>query len=308
MDVNVKEDEIKHEVVAAYNEVLRKLKLVKNDMTDEEKIVEEELKEQQEMIAQVVLETPDDLVRNLSDLKLQISRSLEVIKSKLLPQYEKFHTLRQAIDFSERELNELYNIKVNINTLNALLGAQKEKQEAFEIEISERRRQFDMEMAEQERARLQEEHDYITKRDAARKIDMEQYENHKREAERELEEKRRNLEDEFEAREARLAARESEHQKMKHREAQITAREQEFKQLKERAMRYPEELRQAVQQAEQSVREQIVRKYEYEARLAQIEIDSERKMYQQKISALEEQIEQYKTLKQMFSEPSANEE
>lgn len=302
MDVNLKENDMKEEVVAAYNEVLRKLKVVKSDMSEEEEAHQQQVEEKLHIIENIHNETADDLVRNLTDLKYNISRSLEEVKNKLLPQYEKFHMLRQAIEFSQKELDELYEIKVNIHTLNALLVAQTETKEAFELEMAERRNLFEDEMSQKERAYRQEEHQYVTKRDATRKMEQEQFELKKKEFEHELAEKRSALEEEFEAREARIAARESEHQKLKHREAQITAREHEYKQLKERSMRYPEELRQAVQQAEQTVRDQLIRKYEYDARLMQIEIESDRKMYQQKIAALEEQIEQYKTLKQIFAE------
>lgn len=302
MDANLKDDEMKDEVVAAYNEVLRKLKVVKSDATADDMEESVQQKTELQLVENLSQETTDDFVHQITDLKSHISRSLDDLKNRLLPQYEKFHMLREAITFSESELDELYEIKVNVQSLSALLAAQKESREAYEVEMAERRKKFEDEMAQKEKAYRQEEHEYLTKRDATRRLEQEQFELKRQELEHELEEKKRTLEEEFEAREARIAARESEHQKLKHREAQITAREHEYKQLKERSIRYPEELRQAVATAEQTTRDQLVRKYEYDARLMQIEIESERKMYQQKISALEEQIDQYKSLKQMFSQ------
>jgi hypothetical protein len=309
----VKDNEIKEEVVAAYNEVLRKLTVAKPIPADEDEREQQEVQERQEekaaqekahVIDVASKETPDELVRNLSDLKLFVSKSLDEIKTKLLPEYEKFFTLRQAIAFSEAELKELNGIKVNAHTLTALMQTQKEKIANFERDVAERKRIFVQEKLQMERERQKEESDYATKLHAVREADQEQYRIAKRDAEQSLAAQRAAFEEECESREARLSAREKEHQQVREREAWIIAREQEYQQLKEKVGYHPEELRLAVQKVERNVVDQLTRKYEYDAKLSQIELESERKMYQQKIAALEEQIEQYKTLKQLFNQSS----
>ncbi len=293
------ENEIKNEVIAAYNNVLRKLK--RKDPIEEKKI-EDAAIEEKRIIDFASKETSDELVKNLGDLKLFISKSIDEIKSKLLPYYEKFYTLRYAVEFSDRQLQERYNIEVAADTLASLLTAQREERVTFEKEMTEQRRNFEMERAQYERERQQEESEYNFKRDSARKMDQEQYEAAKFEFEQQMLTKRKTAEEEFELREARLAARENEHQQLREREAHITAREKEYQQLKEKSARYPEELRNAVQRAEEAVFEKLTRKYEYDAKLTHIELESERKLYQQKITALEEQIEKYKSLKKLYSQ------
>jgi hypothetical protein len=167
-------------------------------------------------------------------------------------------------------------------------------------EMTERRRNFENEKIQMEKERAREQSEYAQKRDTNRKRDQEQYEIDKRALYQELMENRRALEEDFEAREAGLAARENEHQQLKEREVRILAREQEYAQMKEKELRFPEELRNAVLKAETAIRETLTRESEYRTKLIQIESDSERNLMLQRISALEQQIEQYKTLKELF--------
>lgn len=305
---NIKSNLIKQEVVSAYNEVLRKLKETTSAL-DVDPHQEQIAHEKQQIVETILHETPDELVKNMNDLKHLIGKTLDDIKQRLLPEYEKFFTVRKAIAFSEAELKELYHIKVSAGSLTALVQAQKEKMLAHENEITASRKAFVQEKLKMAKDLEKEEADYIIKRDAARKLDNEKYENSKREVEKALAEKRAAFEEEFESREARIAAREKDHQQLKEREAWILARDQEYHQLKERATYHAEELRLAVQKVERAAVDKLTSKYEYEAKLMHIEIESDRKMYQQKIATLEEQIAQYKSLKQLFgNQPAISEE
>jgi hypothetical protein len=297
----IKDTEIKQEVVAAYTEVLRKLKIVKGTTKTEEDVHEEEIREEENNLIELAAnETSDDLVKNISDLKLQICKTLDEIKNRLLPEYEKFATLRQAIELSKRQLKDTHDIEANAHSLGILLLAQKEKAAAFNQEIMEYRIGFENEKKTNDRERRNEENEYLLKRESTRKKDQEQYKNRYQELEDELMNRRQVFEEECEAREIRLVTREKEHQQLKEREAWITAREQEYQQLKESAAQFPEELRNKVLEAESKITERLTKKIEYDLRLLRIESESKEKLYQQKINALEEQIEQYKSLKQLY--------
>lgn len=306
---NKHEMQVKEEVVSAYNEVLRKLTIVKDNATPEERMEameeEEVVLENIRIIDGFMQESPEELVKNITDLKVFVSKELKMLEEKLLPYYERFHNLRRAIDFSEKELKEHHHIKTNINTLTALITAHKEKMAAFEDERAAYKKQFEEEKALSKKNRMQEEEEYLLKRNAKRKLEQQQYEVKRHDLDRELSTRRAAFEEEASTREARLVARENEHQQLKEREARIIAREQEYDELKTQVQTFPEELRTAVERVERSITDQLTRKYGYEVKLAQIELESERKLYQQKLSALTEQIEQYKMLKQQFTqEPS----
>lgn len=323
-------EEVRKGVIVAYQEVMNKLKLMKDEHAEAHQAGEhgaenvvnmdgvaienhddalvtplnydnEDSAIQDAVIELASRESVDELAKNLTELRFFVTKCLDDIKIKLTAEYEKFYTLRQAIAYSKDELSNLYDIKVNVNTLSILLMTQRERESAFEKELSERKQALENERIQTEKERFREHNEYTQKRDAIRKREQEHYEMEKRSLYHDLLDKRRELEEAFETREASLAAREMEHQQLKEREARILAREQEFAQLKEKEMRYPEELRSAVHKAETTVADQLTRKYEYENKLAQIERESERKLEQQKITALEQQIEQYKKLKELFN-------
>lgn len=308
MDATINEN-VKQEVLNAYNDVMRKLQEPTSAFADDIRHENQLIQERMQMIEPVLQETPDFLVKNMTDLKQLIGRTLDDLKQRLLPEYEKFFTVRKAIALSETELKELYQVKVSAGTLTALVQAHKEKMLAYEAEIADCKKIYAQEKLQMAKDLEKEHADYIIKRDAARKADQEKYENSKREVEKALAQKRAAFEEEFESREARIAAREKEHQQLKERETWILARDQEYHELKERTAYHAEELRLAVQKVERAAIEKLTSKYEYEAKLIHIEIDSERKLYQQRIATLEEQIEQYKSLKHLFAnQPSLAED
>ncbi len=297
-------DQVKQDVVAAYNEVLRKLK---ETSAGQEQIRQEEqiAHEKSPAIEAIVKEPSEELADHLAILKHSLTKTLDNLQERLLPEYEKFFTVRKAIEYSEAELKELHHIKVSAGALTALTQAHKEKMVSYENELVQCRQAFAQEKLKMANELEQEEADYVIKRDAIRKLDHEKYESSKLEVEKALAEKRAAFEEDFISREARIASREKEHQLLKDREAWIIAREQEYHELKEKAAYHAEELRLVVQKAERATADKLTSKYEYEAKLMRIEIESDRKMYQQKIGGLEEQIERYKSLKQLFKETPA---
>lgn len=259
-----KNTDVKNEVLTAYNEVLRKLKVTKK-VTQLEERQEEEKKQ---IVEAAVKETPEVVFRNFSDIKFSINEAISQLEAKMQVESEKLAKLHQVIEIKTRDLAEVNDIKVNVDTLTALMMAQKEKSDEFERELKERKQALEYEL-------LQKRREW----DATR-----------RDLEQEMESKRTVMEEEFKEREARILAREAEYQQLKDREAAIVAREQEYRELKEKVERFPQELQRALQKTEQTVTEHVTLKYEYEAKLAQKEMDAERKVYQQTIAMLEAKI------------------
>ncbi|HEX4045481.1 MAG TPA: hypothetical protein VHZ76_07445 [Gammaproteobacteria bacterium] len=304
----INKTEIKQEsVVDVYNAMLDKLKnaattegapvLPKINKT-EEKIVQEKAR----VITLAAKDTPMDLVREITELKQTITNSLEDVKTRLLPEYERFDVLRKAIAYSEEELKNLYGIKEHAYALEVLLAAQKEKTTRFEEEIRQRKHAFEEERMRAQEEWAQAERNYQEKRDLAREMEKKQAETARSELEEELSAKRLAFKQECEVLRAMLDSRKDEYDRLKNREARIASLEQEYELLKEKVARFPEELQSAIQRTQRVAGEQLERKHEYELKLLQIEISSERNLYEQKIAALEQQIEQYKTLKKLFNQ------
>jgi hypothetical protein len=264
-DATAKNADIRNEVVTAYNEVLRKLKVTKRVTQQEEKMDEEK----KQIVEAFVRETPDTLAKNLIDLKYSINEAIKEIESRMVAEQDKLHQLQRVIDLKNKELLDVNEIKVNVDSFTALVTAQKEKMEEFEREMKERKQALEYEILQKRR----------------------EWDATKRDLELEMDSKRMVLDEEFKEREARILGRELEYQQLKDREATIVAREQEYRELKLKVEeRFPIELQQAVQKTELAVKEHYTLKYEYEAKLAQKEMEAERKVYQQTIAMLEAKI------------------
>lgn len=287
----------KNEILEAYENALHALEEAK-------KFNKQEVKREQEkqtLIANAAQNTANSIVQELADLKLNTVKSLETIENNLLAEHKKLTTLQEAIKFQERDLEDLHQIKMTVNALEALLQAQKQKKEAFEKSMLEETESFEQEIAQkrllwkqeqeqttnawkeqenqQKKLRQREEEDYIYKRDLERKKEQDKYTMQKQALEKELLDKKILLEQEFSKR-----------------EADILAKEQELQSLRLQAAEAPTKLQQAIQNTEKSVTERLQFKYDYESKLAQKEVEGERKLHQQMIGALEAKIKQQEQL------------
>lgn len=291
----------KNEILEAYQEALKQLKDAKRSTKQEEKAIEEK----KEIVLTASNQTTDTIFKNISELKFSLVNALEDIEEKLLTSRKTLTTLQQAIDIQTKELAELHEIKVNADTLAALLSAQKEKSLFFEKDIIERQQQFDQDMSqkrmiwkkEQEeyeavkkdtetqtkKTRQREEDEYLYQRDLLRQKDNDQYIAKKDAQEKELINKRMELEQEFQQRAEKLVS-----------------EEREFALLKEKAEKFPEELQKAIEDTTNTITERLSFKFDYETKLAQKEVEGDRKLHQQMISALEAKVAQLEAqLKQM---------
>lgn len=286
----------KNEILDAYHDVLKKLKESKKINKQEQMAIEEK----KEVVETASKSTTEEIVKNLAELKLALVKSLEEIEERLLTSHKKLVTLQQAIEIQTKELSDIHEIKINADTLTALLMAQKEKTDSFETGMKERQQTLEQEItqkriqwkkeqdefelakkdheAQTKKTRQREEEEYIYQRDLLRQKEKHQYESEKELLEKELTLQRISLEKDFEEREEKL----------------IT-QEQEFKVLKEKAEKFPAELQKAIQETEKSVTERLKFKYDYESKLTQKEVEGERKLYQQMISALEAKVNQLET-------------
>jgi hypothetical protein len=293
----------KNEILEAYHEVLQRLKDSNKPTKQDQKIVDEK----KEILGVSAKETVDGIVKNLAELKLGLNKSVEDIEEKLLSSQKKFSTLQQAIEIQTKDLEEIYEIKVNANSLSALLIAQREKSAFFEKEMKDRQisleqeiaqrklvwkkeqEEFELSRKEQEsnakKVRQREEEEYLYQRDITRQKERDAYLAEKQGLENELSAKRVALEKEF-----------------SEREVKISAQEQELLTLREKAEKAPMDLQKAIQETEKSVTDHLKFKFDYETKLAQKETEGERKLYQQTISSLEAKVAGFELQLQQLSE------
>lgn len=290
---DISEKSKKNEILAAYQELLGQISSCKQESHQEEKKKQQE----QEIVASATAITPERIVKNLADVKVCITQALDSLEQRLEEEYRKLSDLQTAIKFEAANLEELHEIKLNANSLAALLLAQKEYKARFEAEMVESKLKFESEMSEarivwekdqeriqqeqkelkesikKARTREQEEYEYALQLD--RKKDNDTYETKKQVLEKELIEKK-----------------ESTYKEFSERESIIKAQEEDYKQLRVAAERFPKDLEKAIQEAEKRTKENIELSHKYQMDLFTKEIEGERKLNQQIISSLQNKIKE----------------
>src|SRR5438445_5991916 len=140
----ISEKSKKNEIFDAYQELLSKIHETKQVSHQEAK------KKQDETVIVTKASTfkVDKIVANIADVKLSIGQSLDILEQRLITEYRRLSELEEAIDLETKELEELHEIKKNVDTLNALLLAQKEYKNRFEQQIEQQQKAFEAEIIE----------------------------------------------------------------------------------------------------------------------------------------------------------------
>jgi hypothetical protein len=307
MEKEISGKNTKTEILEAYEELLARIKAEKQaDRQTEKKKTEEK-----EIVKTVSENSIEKIVKNTANIKFEIVKSFDSLEEKLIAEHKKLTELQQAINIETKNLEEIFQIKINADSLAALLLAQKEKSRNFEAEITRKQAEFDAEMTQKrvkwereqqdfeqakhekeeqlKKERKREDEEYSYNLQLKRKKDNDAYETRKAELEKELTEKQARIEKE-----------------LAEREININQKEKEFAELKSMVDSFPGRLEKAVKEAENAVRESLELKYRHETDIAAKELEGERKLNEQIISTLKAKIkEQDEIIKQ--STQKANE-
>lgn len=295
------EKSTKTEILEAYNSLLLQ---AKEQKATDQKAVKKET-EEKEVVKSASQNSVEEIVKRLAGLKLEIVKNVDSLEEKLIAEYRRFVELQQAIDVQARSLEEIYGIQTEAESLTALINTQKEKKDAFDVEMERKKTELDVvitetkeqwkkeqeeyEAAKKERdtllkkERQREEDDYTYNLRLARKKDVDTYETKKTILEKELIEKRTVVENE-----------------LSEREAAVASKEKELDELRLKVESFPIELDKAVKVTEKNVTEKIEIKYKHQTDLSAKEIEGERKLSKQIIDALEGKIkEQEEQIRQL---------
>ncbi len=281
----------KNEILEAYDELLAKLKEQKQVDRKAEKLREERTKTV-ESAAQLA---PDKIVKALGEVKLEIAKMLDDLAERLINERKKLTEMQQAIEIESTHLNEIYEIKVNTDSLSALLQAQAEKRSAYEREMEEKRNAFEIEITQKRQQWNQEQESYELQkkeRDAQMKRERQREEEEYR---YELELKRKKESDQYEARKAELE------KELVDRETALAAKEKEYADLTAKVESFPSELDKAIKQAEKAVQERLELQHKHQQDVASKELDGERKLTKQIVSSLETKIKEQEELIRQLS-------
>lgn len=286
-DVSLKST--KDQILAAYNQVLSKLTEKQSDSPQEKK-----QKEEKAVVVEVASKlTSESILKDLSTLKLRSIQDIDGLSGNLLNEFTKLTTIRHAIEEEQQHLQDLYQIKETANTLAALIQAQAEEKETFEQEKVLKQQQFDQDMNEAkaawkkqlttleieakdrkeflEKERKREEEDYRYTLDVKRRKELDDYDRHKAELEKDLEDRKAALDQ---------------------RETNLKEQETLLNNLTLQVEEFSEVVKQAVADAEESLRSQLEKEHQYFLELKTRENITSQKLSDQKVSYLEAKIKE----------------
>lgn len=285
----------KEEMLDAYNNALKQLQEKReNEMKPEKKLEEKKITETVKTAQSL---TPEGVVRELGNLKIDIGKTLTSISDSLEAQVIRLTTLQNAISAKENELQELYEIEKSAMSLAALIEAQNAKKQDFltsmELEKQELNRETETtktawkkekeeyettvkerDAAEKKRqAREKEEFDYAFKKEQQQLKDKATYENEK--WENEIKSKKE------------LAEKE-----LKSREQAIAAKEEELAELRKNAVSFPKELESAVNKAVKEVSEKILLEAKNKEELLKKQFEGEHNVLKARNESLEKTVKE----------------
>ncbi len=281
----------KQEMLAAYKEVVKRLKEKREAELKPQQRAEEKQKEAAVQVAESL--STEGIAREVGNLRSEISKVLIELSDRMEEEIGNYLHLKRAVEAREKELVELSGIEREALSLAALLEAQKEKRERFDGEMAEKKQSLEAEIASTRAAWKEEQKAHeaeVQAREAAEKK--------KREREAEdysytFERQKRLAQEQFEYEKARMeretqTRREEMERDLKTREQALAAKEEELAQLREKVAAFPKELGAAVDKAVKETTARLTREAEAREALLKKEFEGEQKVLQSRIESLQQ--------------------
>ncbi|KAF0153885.1 MAG: hypothetical protein FD159_2748 [Syntrophaceae bacterium] len=280
----------KQEMLQAYNALLKDLEARQEGELKPEKKIEE--KKTREVVQVAESSTAEGVGNEIAALKQAIGKTLTGISDQLEGEVNRFVAIRGAIGAKEKELAELYEIEKSAMSLAALIEAQNQKRQEFADEMGEKkeflreeiettRAEWEKEKEEHDAAvkerdaaekkrqtREKEEFDYAFKREQQTAADRFAYE--KAKLEKELKDKKEQMEQELSAREAAIAVKEA-----------------ELGELRKQAAQHPKELETSVARAIKETSERLLMAAKSREELLKAEAEGESNVFKARMESLE---------------------
>lgn len=310
----------KTQILEAYNELLNKLQEKAADNPKELK----EREEKKMLVEKASEKNEPEISKNISFLKTNVTEVLDKIEENLLSEYKRLSEIQEAIKTEKKNLEDLYEISSNADTLAAILLAQKEKKQQFQEEMAQQEKDlndllefkkttFGDEMAktkaqwevekkemqvglkeekernDKQRKREEEEYQYNLKLSRSKEQDI--YEQKKAGQERSMAERKAAFDKEI-----------------TEREKAVLEAEEELKTLRQKAEQFPKELEKSLKETEKQITEALETRYKFEKELLAIETEGELKLSNQTIKTMENRIKEQENLVNQLSQKADSSE
>jgi len=226
----------------------------------------------------------ETVVGEISNLGLQVSKSLAGLSDQLAQEVNRLATVREAVKLEQKELERLHKIDVAATALDQLVQDYSRQKEQLEAEIAAQRTAWEEEQKQTERDR--KELDEILKKQRQRETD--EYEYRKALERKKAQDK---YEEEVKLQErANKEKQESLDKSWRDREAALKASEEELKSLRKEAAEFPARLQRESEKAAAEAVRVTEQKFEQRMLLLGKDSEGEKRLADLRIKALEESL------------------
>jgi hypothetical protein len=241
-------------------------------------------------IRQAVAEiTVEDVVKRISGLGLEITKSLSQLSERLVAEVEKLQNVREAVSMETRELERLHKIDIAATALDQLLVDYGKQKGDLEADISCQREAWTKEEVEREcqkkelednlkKQRQRETDEYEYRKSLERKKAQDKYDEEMRLVEKNNKERQEALEKGWQQR-----------------EGAIKEKEEEWVQMKREVEGFPERLKKETDAAATTATRAAEQKLEYQTLLIQKDGQAEKRFADIQIKSLEGALERQAT-------------
>jgi hypothetical protein len=285
----------KQEMLEAYNTVLKQLEAQREAELKPEKKLEE--KKTKEVIQVAESLSSEGVAKEISNLKIETSKTLAQISDRLEEEVNKFRAIQSAIALKERELQELYEIEKSAVALAALIESQNQKRQQFESEMAEKKETLSQEIEALRAEREKEKNDYeaeIKERDI---MEKKRRDREKEEYEYSFKREQKLAKDRFEDEKAKLEKevqnkKEQMQSELKEREKVVAEKEEELNELRKKVNAFPKELETAVAKAIKETTDRLNLEAKNREELVKKEFMGERNVLTTRIESLEKIVKE----------------
>jgi len=285
----------KQEMLEAYNVALKQMEAQREAELKPEKKIEE--KKAKEVIQVAESLSTEGVAKEISNLKIEASKTLAQISDRLEEEVNKFRAIQSAISLKEKELQELYEIEKSAVTLAALIESQNQKRQTFEIEMAEKKEALSQEIEALRAEREQEKKEYeeeIKERDMTEK---KRREREKDDYEYSFKREQKLTKDKFEDEKSKLekeiqVKKEQMESEIKEREKAIAGREDELNELRKKVSTFSKEMETAIAKAIKETTEKLTLEAKNREELMKKEFIGERNVLTTRIESLEKIVKE----------------
>ncbi len=261
----------------AYEEVLGYL----NEQKQENSTLKKELADKSKIVATAKeISANADFSVSLDQFADTFIKQIEIVKTKFSLEKQNFDNIQQAIVIEKNNLDDLYKIKAEAESLEALIITNKQAKEKLELDLKNLKEKTENEIAlakeswaetlsKSKLEKQREEEEFLYKQKIARRNDEDGYLQSKTKLEQELIDKKEQFEKEVTIR-----------------ENELKTREDELVELRNQQKNYEQNLVTAIAKTEKEVSERLKTEYEFKQKLDNKELEVQLKLYKQEIELL----------------------